>query len=126
MKEEYERSLFHLLGHPEKLQVQALPEPRTIDGATYSAAFVTSDLTRDWILYFDAQGRLARVEYAGDGPQGPGTVTEVLSDWRPVGAIQYPHATKMLLDGKPMMEAVVVEAKLNPELAATLFKKPAE
>jgi hypothetical protein len=32
----------------------------------------------------------------------------------------------MLLDGKPMMEAVVVEAKLNPELAATLFKKPAE
>lgn len=126
MKEEYERSLFHLLGRPEKLQVQALPEPRTIDGTTYSAAHVTSDLIRDWILYFDAQGRLAGLEYSGEGPQGPGKVMEMYGDWRPVGAIQYPHATKMLLDGTPMMEAIVVEAKLNPELAATLFRKPAE
>ena len=62
----------------------------------------------------------------GVGWVGGWYVWVLLCDWRPVGAIQYPHATKMLLDGTPMMEAVVVEAKLNPELAATLFKKPAE
>jgi hypothetical protein len=126
MKEEYERSLFHVFGHPEELQVQALPEPRTIEGASYSAAFVKSETVRDWMMFFDAEGRLARMEYAGEGPAGPARATKVMSDWRPVGALQYPHSNRLLLDNQPLMESVVTAAKLNPELAADLFKRPAE
>jgi len=125
-KEEYERSLFHLFGHPQDLQVQALAEPRTLDGTSYSVAFVKSENVRDWTLLFDAEGRLAGMEYADEGPQGPAHVTEVMSDWRPVGAVQYPHAARLLLDGNPMMESVVTAARPNPELAADLFKKPAQ
>ncbi|HEY2954210.1 MAG TPA: pitrilysin family protein [Candidatus Eisenbacteria bacterium] len=126
IKEEYERSLFHLFAHPEALELQALAEPRTIDGASYSAAYVKSESVRDWTLLFDAEGRLAGMEYAGEGPQGPGKQTKMLGDWRAVGAIQYPHSTRVTLDGKPLMEATVTQARANPDLAADLFKKPAE
>ncbi len=125
-KEEFEHSFFRLFRDPEQFEVQALGEPRTIDGASYSAAFVKNDLVSDWMMFFDAEGRLARMEYSGEGPQGPGAVTEVWSDWRPVGAVQYPHSTRLLVDGKPMMESVVTGARVNPDLPESLFKKPAE
>jgi len=123
-KEEYERSLFRIFRQPEQLEVQALPEPRTIDGVSYSVAFVKSDIVPDWMLCFDAEGRLARMEYSGDGPQGPAKITEVYKDWRPVGSVQYPYSNQMLVDGKPVMESTVTAAKANPELPESLFKKP--
>jgi hypothetical protein len=123
-KEEFERSLFRIFRQPEQLEVQALPEPRTVDGASYSVAFVKSDLVPDWMLCFDAEGRLARMEYSGEGPQGPAKITEVYKDWRAVGSVQYPHSNQMLVDGKPVMESTVTAAKSNPELPESLFKKP--
>src|SRR5439155_307579 len=75
-KEEFERSLFRLFRQPDHFEVQAL-EPRIVEGATYSAALVKSDVVRDWIVFFDADGRLARMEYSGEGPQGPAKMTEV-------------------------------------------------
>ena len=126
MKEEYERSLFHLFGHPDEIQIQALAEPRTIDGASYSVAFVKSDLVADWLLYFDSEGKLARMDFTGEGPQGPGKLTGVLGDWRPVGAIRYPHSLKLMLEGSAMMEETVKEATVNPDLPTSMFEKPAE
>ena len=122
-KEEFERSLFRLFRQPDQFEVQAL-EPRTVEGATYSAALVKSDVVRDWIVLFDADGRLARMEYSGEGPQGPAKMTEVWGDWRPVGAVQYPHSSKILVDGKQMMEATITQARINPALPDSLFKKP--
>jgi len=122
-KEDFERSFFRLFQHPEQLEAQAL-EPRTIDRATYSAVYVKSDLVSDWIVFFDADGRLARMEYGGEGPQGPAKMTEVYKDWRPVGSIQYPYSSQVLVDGKPLAESTVTEARINPALPETLFKKP--
>jgi len=68
-KEDFERSFFRLFQHPEQLEAQAL-EPRTIDGASYAAAFLKSDVVRDWVVMFDADGRIARMEYSGEGPEG--------------------------------------------------------
>ena len=79
---------------------------------------------RDWIVFFDADGRLARMEYSGEGPQGPAKMTEVWGNWRPVGAVQYPHSSKILVDGKQMMEATITQARINPALPDSLFKKP--
>jgi len=123
-KEDFERSLFRMFQHPDQLEAQALPEPRTIDGASYAAAFVKSDLVRDWVLLFDAEGRLARMEYAGDGPEGPAKLAETWSDWRAVGNVQYPYANKLLVDGKTVMESTITQARINPALPDSLFKKP--
>jgi predicted Zn-dependent peptidase len=123
-KEEFERSLFRMFQHPDQLEAQALPEPRTIDGASYSAAFVKSDLVRDWVVLFDADGRLARIEYSGDGPEGPAKLAETWSDWRTVGNVQYPYANKLLVDGKPVMESTITQARINPALPDSLFMKP--
>ena len=124
-KEDNERSFFRLFRHPELYELQALAEPKVIDGVSYSTAFVKSEMSRDWVLYFDPEGRLARMDYASEGPQGPAKMTEAWGDWRPVGPVQYPHTMKMLLDGNPMMEATVTQARVNPELPESLFKKPA-
>jgi zinc protease len=122
-KEDFERSFFRLFQHPEQIEAQAL-ESRTIDGANYSAAFVKSDVVRDWILMFDADGRIARMEYSGEGPEGPAKLTETYGDWRPVGAIQYPYTNKVLIDGKPVMESTITQARVNPALPDSLFRKP--
>jgi hypothetical protein len=82
-------------------------------------------MSRDWVLYFDPEGRLARMDYSSEGPQGPAKMTEAWSDWKAVGPVQYPHSTKMLLDGNPMMEATVTQTRVNPDLPESLFKKPA-
>jgi hypothetical protein len=125
VKRQYERSLFNLFGHPEKFEVQALAEPKVVDGVSYRVASVKSSTTRDWLLYFAPDGSLARMDYQEpSGPTGPAQVTEVMSDWKPVGAIRLPHKTSMLMDGKPFMEGSLGGAKLNVEIAAASFKKP--
>jgi len=48
----------------------------------------------------------------------------VFSDWKPEGAIQFPHATKVLLDGKPYIEARIQSAKFNTAIPDSLFRKP--
>jgi hypothetical protein len=124
IKQEYERSLYHVLGHPEDLELQALPDPQTIDGASYSVAFVKSELVKDWTLAFGADGRLARMEYQGGGPAGPAKATQIFSDWKPEGSIQFPHSMKVLLDGKQYLEARIQSVKFNTAIPDSLFRKP--
>ena len=125
VRKEYERSLFHLFGSPAAYQVQAL-EPKTVDGVAYNVALVKSETVKDWMLYFAPDGALARMEYMGEGMGGPAKQTEIFGDWKPVGAIRYPHGTKMLMDDKPLMEGKVTSLKLDLELADDLFKKPSQ
>ena len=124
IKQEYERSLYHVLGHPGDLEVQALPDPQSIEGASYNVALVKSELVKEWTMAFGPDGRLARMEYLGQGPGGPAKATQVFSDWKPEGAIQFPHATKVLLDGKPYIEARIQSAKFNTAIPDSLFRKP--
>jgi zinc protease len=124
VKEEYERSYFHVFGHPKELEVQALDEPKTIDGVAYHVAFVKSDIVKNWMLYFAPDGALARMDFTADGPKGPALQTEIVSDWKAAGPVQYPRSVAVMIDGQPMMTGKVTEAKINPPLSADLFKKP--
>jgi hypothetical protein len=127
IKKEYERSLFRLFGSPDAFVVQALDEPQTVDGVSYTTALVKSEVTKDWMLFFGSNGQLARMEYMGEGMDGsPAKESEIYGDWKAEGAIQYPHSEKALVDGKPMMEGKVTTMTLNPDLADDLFKKPTQ
>lgn len=123
--ENFERSFFHLFGRPEELQVQALPEKKTIDGVEYRVALVKSEKIRDWQLFFAPDGQLARMEYLDKGPQGEVTFTSIFSDWRKVDAIRYPWSNKILMGGQPFMETTVTEATMNGAIAEDAFRKPA-
>jgi hypothetical protein len=125
-QKDWAHSLFRLFSKPGDLKVQALPDAKTVDGATYRVALVHSDLVRDWQLWFDQDGRLARMEYMDKGPNGDATFTTVYSDWRKVGDVQYPYAMKTTVEGEPFMEATVTSAEANPALKDDLFAKPAE
>jgi predicted Zn-dependent peptidase len=126
LRKQYERSFFRLFGEPGAYQVQALDEPKTVDGVTCSVALIKSETTRDWLVYFAPDGALARMEFMGEGMGGgPAKTAVVYGDWKPAGNIQYPHSEKMLVDDKPAMDAKVTSLTLNPTLADDLFKKPA-
>jgi predicted Zn-dependent peptidase len=120
----YETSLYHVFGYPDAIQVQALSEPRTIDGVSYNVAYVISEVVQDWMLYFDADGNLARMEHQGEGPQGPALQTEVYSDWRQVGGGSFPHAREVLLDGQPFLTEQIITVEFNPSLEEGQFAKP--
>lgn len=125
VREEYERSLYHLFGDPSSVKVQAL-DPQTVDGTRYSVAFVHSDVVHDWLLFFDPDGRLARMEYQGLGASGPAHQTELLDDWQAHGGVKLPGHRRVLSDGKPLLESKLVTVTFNPELADSVFSRPAE
>lgn len=125
VKEQYERSLFRLFGHGSDLEVQALDEPQTVDGVAYQVALVKSPILKDFTLFFAPDGSLGRMEFQGDGPQGPARVTQVFADWQPEGAVKYPRSLKILLDGQPFMDGKATSVKLDAALDPGMFKKPA-
>lgn len=123
--EEFSQSLFNLFSNGAKLEVQAMPEAKTVDGVKYDVALVKSAEVQDWMLYFGPDGRLGRMEFQSSGPQGPATEAQVLGDWKAVGAIQYPHAVTVFLNGEKYVDAKMASAELNPALDAAMFAKPA-
>jgi zinc protease len=125
LAKQYERSLFHLFSDPSKLSVQALDEPVKLDGTNYRAALVASERVHEWVLLFGADGTLAGMAYQDEGPQGPARNVDLLSDWRPVSGVSYPHARTVTLDGKPFLESTVTSVQFNTVLGDALFKRPA-
>jgi hypothetical protein len=127
LKQQYERSILRLFSAPGALQVQALDEPRTVDGLTCRVARVKSENPQDWLLYFAPDGALARMEYQVEGANGAlARTAEIYGDWQPVGRIRYPHRERILTDGVTVMDARVTSVKLNPVLADGMFRKPAK
>ena len=127
LRSQYERSILRLFSAPDAFRLEAVDEPRIVDGMTCRVALVQSETTRDWLLYFAPDGSLARMEYRGEGANGrPVRTTEIYGDWKPVGSIRYPRREKTLMDGQPVMDARVTSVRLNPTLANALFRKPAK
>jgi hypothetical protein len=124
VRQSWERSLYRLFGHPETVEVQALPEPVTVEGTSYRVAFVKSEAVKEWTIAFAPDGHLARMEYQTKGQAGPSRATMVLSDWRPEGAVQFPHGTVLLVDGKPFADSKLTAVRLNPAMPDSLFSKP--
>lgn len=125
---ESERSLWRLLGEPAKFTLVALDAPEKADGKDYRAAVVEGAKQEDLTVLFDEGGRLAGVAYHDEGsPQMPAArVQELMTDWRAEGALQYPHAMKVLRDGKVFLDAKVTAIVLNPVVTDDMFVKPAK
>ncbi len=123
VRHEWERSLFHLFGAADEVTVEAA-EPKTIDGVAYRVGRVTSGTVSDLMLYFAPDGTLARLEYSDDGPSGPSLQTEILSNWKAVGALRYPHARKVLVDREPYLESTVTRVVFDAPIEDSAFKKP--
>ena len=123
-KKGFETSFYRLFRDPSAIEIQALSEPQTIDGASYQVAYVRNEMVTDWLIFFDAEGRIARMEYMGDGPAGPAKQTEIYSDWRPVGGVQLPHSRTVLMDGEPFLTETISSYELNPSFTDEVFSKP--
>ena len=126
LRKDYEHSLFRVFGAADRLEVQALDAPVTLDGKPYAAALVKSELLPDLVLLFDADGRVAGMQYTGDSQAGPTKMTMQYADWKPEGALQFPRTMSLRMDGKPFMDGKITALKLNPPLADDVFKKPAK
>jgi zinc protease len=126
VKQEWERSFFHLFSDPASVQVQATDQPKSINGVSYRVGLVKSDVVQDWSLYFDTDGRLAAMSYQGEGPSGPAERLETYADWKPVGKVQYPYARKVLMNGEPFIDAKVSTISFGGTIDDTTFKKPAQ
>lgn len=124
---DWERSLWRLFTDGA-VQVVALTQPETVNGAAYRAAAVTGARAQDLTLLFDDHDRLAGFAYQdeGGGQMGPARVIELYADWQPQGGLQYPRRLQVLRDGKPFLESRVTSLVLNPALADDRFRKPAK
>jgi len=123
--QQYAQSLFHLFGAAGSLKVQALPQPKTVDGVSYTVALVNTPDVQDWTLFFAPDGHLARMEFLSDGPKGPAHEAQVYDDWKPVGNIQYPHKLTIMMDGEKYADAMMTSATVNPTIDPAKFEKPA-
>jgi zinc protease len=121
---EWERSLFHVFGHPDDVALRAADDPQSINGVAYRVGYAKTAAGQEFTLYFAPDGSLARVDFVGHGPRGDATQTEILSDWKPVGAIRYPHRRELLIEGQPYLESSLNSLMLDPPLEDSLFKKP--
>lgn len=124
IREEWERSLWRLIGRAAEVEASALAEPVEVAGTKYAAAVVQGGAVRDLTLLFDADGRLAGVGYQGDGPSGPARLEVLYGDWQPAGAIQYPRSGTVRVDGTVFLESTITSVKLDPTVAPEAFKKP--
>lgn len=120
---DYERCLPHLFGNPAGLRIQALGEPRTVDGVAYQVAFVQSEVIKDWVLYFAPDGMLARMDFQGRAQAGPVPQSEVYSDWRPVGTLKFPFSRVMSQEGAEIADSKVNSITVNPTISDDMFRR---
>jgi hypothetical protein len=56
-------------------------------------------------------------------PPAPSTVNLFLADYKNVDGVMIPHRLTQSIDGKPVEEWTIEEAKVNPVLKADFFEK---
>ncbi|MFM8558945.1 MAG: M16 family metallopeptidase [bacterium] len=111
---------------PKSVELVALDKPESVDGVDYRAAAVKGSSRTDHVLLVTADGRFAGSAFMDEGnaQMGPARTVELRGDWKPVGAIQYPHSVKLYRDGKVFMDAKVTKVELNVAVTDAMFAKP--
>jgi hypothetical protein len=120
---EYERSLWNLFGNAARVRAIALDTARTVQGVAHAAVRIEGGVP-GLTLLFAPDGRLARIEYRAEGEAGSRRMSQALSDWRAVGALQYPHRVRTYVDGRPSSETTVTAITLDAALPDSLFARP--
>ncbi len=111
------------------------------DNPNYTANFVASDqlggkpvniiqlVSDDGAISFkmalDSQTNLpAGKYYFGQTMAGPANLVEIYSDYRDINGIQIPFQVRYESDGKKVMEMVVSEYQINPQIPEGFFEMP--
>jgi hypothetical protein len=124
-KAEQLRDRLILLATYNQFDVQTLA-PVEVDGESYDRVFVRSEIVKDWMLFFSAEGQLVRMDYQGKGQTGP-----VDASVRYLGFVQYsgigfPTPVELYHDGELFLTATIKSVEVNPEVDMTIFQKPSE
>ena len=80
--------------------------------------------TKETRIALNSRGLIETMSYKLPGPgRGPGTrLTVWSSDYRSVGAIQYPFSSNAVSDGTPMYRVTLKSVEANEPLPGTLFE----
>ena len=100
--------------------------PSEIAGKKLEGVSITdSGQSRQVTVYVDPASKLIVAKRFTASVMGPPAETdEVYSDYRDVNGIQIPFKTVTSQEGKPRTEMTVSEAKINPGVEDSAFKKP--
>lgn len=124
-KAEMFRNRLWLLGHFEDLNIQAL-DPIQEDGIQLNRVFVRNDLVKEFMLFFDSDGALVRMDYMGKGPQGPVKASTRYVTFMEVDGIMFPSTIELYHDGEIFLTGTTTSVEVNPEVDMTIFDKPTE
>lgn len=119
------RDRIRLLAHYENMDLQAL-DPIEEDRQTFERVFVATELVKDFILFFDKEGRLVRMDYQGKGPQGPVKASMRYSVFTEESGIGFPSTVELYHDGELFLTGTLKSVEVNPEVDMTIFEKPTE
>jgi len=124
-KAELFRNRLWLLGHYEDLDMQAL-DPVEVDGVQYDRVYVRNDMVKQFVLFFDPDGALVRMDYKGKGPQGPVEASTRYVEFMEVDGIMFPVKIELYHDGELFLTGTTTSVEVNPEVDMTIFDKPSE
>lgn len=126
-KKEMQRGLFRdiitLFSHfdTDSLVIKHFGD-ETLGGQHYYVLQIKNE-TRDFFnLYIDAKTHLIyKKTYRGAAEAGLATLEEIYSDYRQVEGVRIPHHTVVRANGRPFIEADVLEVRINGDLDREFF-----
>lgn len=96
--------------------------PTPAQGSSGPQVLIIKVGSKQSTITLDARGLIETMSYEmpGSGPVHP-RLTVTYSDYRPVGSVQYPFASKAVSEGTPMYSVELKSAKANELLPGTMF-----
>ena len=99
---------------------------RKVGAAETYAIRVTPKVGKPIVMYYDTKSfLLLRTDMLAEGPQGTVPTESYTSDYRTVGGVKMPYATRQRVGGVAEVVMKVTEAKVNPAIDDSEFAKPA-
>lgn len=117
------REALWILTHYDELPLQVL-EPVSEGDARLERVFVSSDVVKDWVLFFDGEGRLAGMDYQSVDEQGPAAVSVRYRSFSEVGGVSWPSSIQMRRNGEQFLDGTVVSIEVNPAIDEGIFQRP--
>ncbi|MCU0610186.1 MAG: insulinase family protein [Candidatus Eisenbacteria bacterium] len=118
------REVLWVLTHYGELSLQIM-DPVTEGDASLQRVFVASDAVKDWVLFFDADGMLAGMDYQGMDQQGPAAMSVRYRGFMEVSGIKVPSAIEIHREGEPFLTGTVTSVEVNPAIDEAIFQRPA-
>ncbi|MBN1425166.1 insulinase family protein [Candidatus Fermentibacteria bacterium] len=118
------REMLWILTNYTDLALEAL-DPVEEEGRSFTRVFVSSEVVKDWVLYFDEAGNLAGMDYQSVDQSGPADMAVRYDELTEVSGIRFPWKVAMRRNGEPFLTGTVQSIEVNPAIDETIFQRPA-